>query len=174
MGIESPKPVVNDVVSGFNFTNEGGVGGTTRILKNICGMWLLQECRRVWNQKGRNLDWEDMDAMTCTAPALTGFIDPDHRDFLAPTDMPEAIRRFMERTGQPVPQDDGMVLRAALESIAMKFARFSACVRKSPVERSKHSISSVGESVTSSAAAADATGRHVVTGPIERPPSATG
>lgn len=169
MGIESPKPVVNDVVSGFNFTNEGGVGGTTRILKNICGMWLLQECRRVWNQKGRNLDWEGMDAMTRKAPALTGFIDPDHRDFLAPTDMPEAIRRFMERTGQPVPQDDGTVLRAALESIAMKFRQVLGMCEK--ISGGKiETLHIVGGGIRNKLlcqAAADATGCHVVTGPIE-------
>ena len=169
MGIESPKPVVNDVVSGFNFTNEGGVGGTTRILKNICGMWLLQECRRVWNQKGRNLDWEDMNNMTSGAPAMTAFIDPDHRDFLAPTDMPEAIRRFAQRTGQAVPQDDGTVLRVILESIAMKFRQVLGMCEK--ISGAKiDTLHIVGGGIRNKLlcqAAANATGCRVVTGPIE-------
>lgn len=169
MGIESAKPVVNPTVSGFNFTNEGGVGGTTRILKNICGMWLLQECRRVWNQKGRNLDWEDMNKMTREAPALTGFIDPDHRDFLAPTDMPEAIRRFMQRTGQPVPQDDGTVLRVILDSIAMKFRQvLGMCDQISGGKvKTLHIVGGGIRNKLLCQAAANATGCRVVTGPIE-------
>ena len=169
MGIESPKPIVNSTVSGFNFTNEGGVGGTTRILKNICGMWLLQECRRVWNQKGRNLDWEDMNRMTREAPARTGFIDPDARDFLAPTDMPEAIRQFLKRTGQPVPQDDGTVIRVALESIAMKFRQvLSMCDEISGGKvKTLHIVGGGIRNKLLCRAAADATGCRVVTGPIE-------
>lgn len=169
MGIESPKPVVSQTVSGFNFTNEGGVGGTTRILKNICGMWLLQECRRVWNQKGRNLDWDEMNQMTRRAPALTGFIDPDARDFLSPTDMPEAIRQFMKRTGQPVPTDDGTVIRVALESIAMKFRQVLAMCDEISGGRIEtlHIVGGGIQNKLLCQAAADATGCHVVTGPIE-------
>ena len=169
MGIESPKPVVNDTVFGFNFTNEGGVGGTTRILKNICGMWLLQECRRVWNQKGRNLDWEDMNKMTQEAPALTGFINPDHRDFLAPTDMPETICRFMERTGQPVPQNDGTILRVIVESIAMRFRQVLEMCNK--ISGGKiETLHIVGGGIRNKLlcqTTANAANCRVVTGPIE-------
>ncbi|MBR5626342.1 MAG: rhamnulokinase, partial [Thermoguttaceae bacterium] len=127
MGIESATPVVNDVVSGFNFTNEGGVGGTTRILKNICGMWLIQECRRNWNLQGKKnaagqpLDWEDLNKWTAAATPLVSFIDPDAPEFLAPTDMPEAIRKFAAKTGQTTPDSEGAVLRTVIDSIAMRF-----------------------------------------------------
>ena len=175
MGIESPEPVVNATVSGFNFTNEGGVGGTTRILKNICGMWLLQECRRTWNQSGKKnaagepLGWEDLNVLTASAKPLTAFIDPDARDFLAPTDMPEAIRTFLKRTNQPVPDSEGGVLRVALESIAMKFRQVIDMCQKI----SGHKIETlhiVGGGIQNRLlcqAAADATGCRVVTGPIE-------
>ena len=77
MGIESPQPVVNDAVLKLNFTNEGGVGGTTRLLKNITGLWLVQECRRVWNQAGENLDWEALNRLAAAEPPLRSFVNPD-------------------------------------------------------------------------------------------------
>ena len=119
--LQSPKPVVDDRVLDFNFTNEGGVGGTTRLLKNIGGLWLVQECRRVWNQAGRNWDWEDLNRLSGAAAPLVSFIDPDAPDFASPGNMPERIRHFCRRTGQTVPEDEGAVLRCALESVAMKF-----------------------------------------------------
>lgn len=175
MGIESPRPVVNDTVSGFNFTNEGGVGGTTRILKNICGMWLLQECRRVWNQAGKKnalgepLGWEDLNKITAAAKPLTAFIDPDARDFLTPTDMPEAIRAYLKRTGQPTPESDGAVLRVAMDSLAMKFRQVIGMCEKIS-GRKIETLHIVGGGVQNRQicqAAADATGCRVVAGPIE-------
>ena len=169
MGIESSVPVVNDVVSAFNFTNEGGVGGTTRILKNICGMWLLQECRRVWNQQGKGYDWEDMNHLTDSAVPLRSFINPDARDFLTPTDMPEAIRAYAARTGQPVPDDDGAILRAALDSLAMKFRQVKTMCEKISGQ-TINTIHIVGGGIRNKhlcQAAADAAGCCVVTGPIE-------
>jgi rhamnulokinase len=126
MGLESPKPLVNDTVASFNFTNEGGVGNTMRVLKNICGLWLLQECRRVWNTERRHqqlepYSWEDMSRMTQQAAPNVSFIDPDAREFLGPTDMPKAIADYCRRTGQKVPETQGEILRCALDSIARKF-----------------------------------------------------
>ncbi|MEN6557262.1 MAG: rhamnulokinase family protein, partial [Thermoguttaceae bacterium] len=115
MGIESPGPVINDAVLKLNFTNEGGVGGTIRLLKNITGLWIVQECRRVWNQAGAPLDWDAMTQMSVAAAPLRSFIDPDAPEFVAPGDMPEAIRAFCRKTGQAVPDDRGAVLRSVLE-----------------------------------------------------------
>ncbi|MGL4942113.1 MAG: rhamnulokinase [Thermoguttaceae bacterium] len=175
MGIESPVPVVSDLVRTLNFTNEGGVGGTMRILKNICGLWLVQECRRVWNQQGVTnssglpLDWEDLNHLAAVAKPLRSFIDPDARDFLSPTDMPEAIRQFCKRTGQPVPETDGAVLRCALESIAMRFRQtLERC--ESISGRRIETIHIIGGGTKNQylcQAAADACARHVVAGPIE-------
>jgi rhamnulokinase len=123
IGLELPQPLINDKVLSLNFTNEGGVGRTTRLLKNISGLWLLQECRRVWNRAGRNWSWEDLNELALAAKPLQAFIDPDAPDFLAPQDMPQAIRDFCRRSGQSVPEDEGGVLRCALDSLAMKFRR---------------------------------------------------
>lgn len=175
MGIESPRPVVDAAVEGFNFTNEGGVGGTMRLLKNICGLWLIQECRRTWNVQGHKnssgmpLDWEDLNHLSASAKSLVSFIDPDCRDFLGPTDMPEAIRGFCRRTGQAVPSTEGAVLRCALESIAMKFRHVLEMCETIGGRRIEtiHIVGGGTKNQQLCKAAADACGRRVVAGPIE-------
>ncbi|MBN1911765.1 MAG: rhamnulokinase [Pirellulales bacterium] len=169
MGIESPKPVVTDEVLQLSFTNEGGVGGTTRLLKNICGLWLVQECRRVWNRAGRQWGWEDLNQLAAAAKPLVSFLDPDAQDFLAPDDMPEAIRQFCSRTGQPVPQDEGAVLRCALESLALKFRHVLGLCEQLAGGRIE-TIHMVGGGIQNRQlcqATANACGRRVVAGPIE-------
>ena len=115
MGIESPQPVVTDQVLKLNFTNEGGVGGTTRLLKNIAGLWLVQECRRVWNQSGENFAWEDLNQLAAAAkPPLQSFVNPDAPEFLAPSDMPEAIRALSAGApARPCPGKKARCLRCA-------------------------------------------------------------
>lgn len=175
MGLESPVPIVNDVVSKLNFTNEGGVGGTMRILKNICGLWLVQECRRIWRLQGKHnvsgepWDWEDLNRMSAAAPPLASFINPEAREFFGPTDMPEAIRDFCRRTSQTVPETEGAVLRCALESIAMKFRHVLEMCEKisgSKIE-TVHIVGGGTKNLQLCQAAADACGKRVVTGPVE-------
>ena len=169
MGVESPQPVVNDKVMELNFTNEGGVGNTIRLLKNICGLWLVQECRRVWNQAGRDWGWEDLNRLSAAAKPLVSFIDPDAQDFMAPQDMPGAIREFTRRSGQTVPDDEGSVLRCALESIAMKVRHVLGMCEELAAGRIE-TIHLVGGGIQNEQlcqAAADACGRRVVAGPIE-------
>ena len=169
MGVESPVPLVNDQVLRLNFTNEAGVGNTTRLLKNICGLWLVQECRRVWNQQGRTWDWEDLNRLAAAARPLASLIDPDAAEFLAPENMPEAIRGFCRRTGQTMPGDEGAVLRCGLESIAMKF-RHVLGMCESLVGGRIETIHIVGGGTRNRQlcqAAADACGRRVVAGPVE-------
>lgn len=169
MGIESPRPVINDTVLRLNFTNEGGVGGTTRLLKNITGLWLVQECRRVWNQAGENLDWEDLNRLCAAQPPLQALIDPDASDFLAPGDMPTAIREFCRKTGQPQPQDKGAVVRCALESVAMKFRQvFSLCEELAGGRIDTiHAVGGGTKNRQLCQFTADACGRRVVAGPVE-------
>ncbi len=169
MGIESPKPVISDTVLKFSFTNEGGVGGTTRLLKNIVGLWLLQECRRVWNDAGANLTWEALNLLAAEQPGLRSFVDPDARDFLVPGDMPEAIRAFCRKTAQPIPEEKGAVLRCALESIAMKFRQTLAMCEELSGGRIEtiHIVGGGTKNRQLCQAAADATGRRVVAGPVE-------
>jgi len=169
LGVETKEPIVNDQVAAFNFTNEGGVGSTMRLLKNISGLWLIQECRRNWNQSGRNWDWEHLNALAANAPSLVSFINPDEREFLSPTDMPEAIRQYCKRTGQAVPQTEGAILRCALESIAMKF-RTTLEMCESLIGNRIETVHIVGGGTKNRQlcqAAADACGRRVVAGPIE-------
>ena len=166
MGIESPQPVVNDAVLKLNFTNEGGIGGTTRLLKNITGLWIIQECRRVWNQQGANLDWEALNQLSAAAAPLQSFINPDAADFAAPGDMPEAIRAFCRKTGQAVPEDKGAVLRCALESIAMKFRHVLGMCEELNGGRIEtiHIVGGGTKNRQLCQAGADACGRRVVAG----------
>ncbi len=169
MGIESPEPVVNDQVLKLNFTNEGGVGNTIRLLKNITGMWLIQQCRQAFNRAGNDFDWEDLNRLSAAAEPFVSFINPDAPDFLAPDDMPEAIRQFCKNTGQTVPADEGSVLRCALESIAMKFRHVFGMCEELAGGRLE-TIHIVGGGIQNRQlcqAAADACGRRVVAGPIE-------
>jgi len=169
MGVESPQPVVNDQVLQFGFTNEGGVGGTTRLLKNICGLWLVQECRRVWNRSGHHWGWEDLNRLSAAAHPRASFIDPDAAPFLAPEDMPEAIRRFCAETGQNVPADEGAVLRCALDSLAMKCRHVLAMCEELAGGRIE-TIHMGGGGIQNRQlcqAVADACGRHVLAGPVE-------
>ena len=169
MGIESPGPVINDTVLKLNFTNEGGVGDTVRLLKNITGLWLLQECRRAWNYAGRNWDWETLNRLAADAKPHVAFIDPDATDFLAPDDMPEAICQFCKHTGQPAPEDEGAVLRCALESLALKFRHVLGMCEELVGRRitTVHIVGGGARNRLLCQAAADACGRPVVAGPVE-------
>ena len=169
MGIESPAPVINDLVLQRNFTNEGGVGNTIRLLKNITGLWLVQECRRVWGQRARALTWEDLNRLAAAAEPLVSFINPDAADFLAPENMPRAIADFCAKTGQTVPQDEGAVLRCALDSIAMKFRHVLGMCEELALGRiaTIHIVGGGTQNRLLCQAAADASGRSVVAGPVE-------
>ena len=169
MGIESPRPVINDKVLELNFTNEGGVGDTIRLLKNITGMWLVQECRRTWNQAGEDWDWGDLNRLSAAARPLLSFINPDAPEFLAPDDMPQAIRQFCRNTSQAVPEDEGAVLRCALDSIAMKFRHVLGMCEELAGRRLQtiHIVGGGTQNRQLCQAAADACGRRVVAGPIE-------
>jgi rhamnulokinase len=169
MGVESPEPVMRDDVLKFGFTNEGGVGGTIRLLKNITGLWMVQECRRAWNMAGENLDWEALNQLSAAAQPLQSFINPDAADFLSPSDMPEAVRAFCGKTGQVVPADKGAVLRCALESIAMKFRQvFKMCEELNGARiETIHIVGGGTKNRQLCQFAADACGRRVVAGPIE-------
>jgi rhamnulokinase len=121
MGAEIPEPVVNEDVRAANFTNEGGVGGSVRFLKNISGLWLVQECRRAWEKSGKSYRYDELAQLAYEAPAFVSLIDPDDASFMLPPDMPRAIADFCRRTGQTVPVEPGPVIRCALESLALRY-----------------------------------------------------
>jgi len=123
LGVEIPRPVINEATRHANFTNEGGVGGTTRLLKNIMGLWLVQECRRTWARSGREFSYDDLIARARAAKPFATLVEPDDPSFLAPGDMPSRLAAFAARTGQPGPADEGAFVRCALESLALKYRR---------------------------------------------------
>jgi len=120
LGTELSGPVLSDECLAHNFTNEGGVLGTNRLLKNTTGLWIVQECRRVWAEQGDEHSYAELAEMAAAAEPFRALIDPDAREFQAPGDMPENIRRFCRRSGQPVPETPGGLLRAVYESLALK------------------------------------------------------
>lgn len=120
MGIEIEQPIITRESLKLNFTNEGGVERTFRFLKNIAGLWLLEECRRAWSG-GRGCGHEELLASAQSCKPFKTLIDPDWEDFLCPPDMPEAIRRACGETSQAVPESPGEFVRCILESLALKY-----------------------------------------------------
>ncbi|MDQ3813081.1 MAG: FGGY-family carbohydrate kinase, partial [Armatimonadota bacterium] len=121
MGIELEEPLINARVLELGITNEGGVGNTIRFLKNIGGLWLVQECRRTWLRAGEEYSYAELTQRAAEAPPLQSLIEPDDPAFMAPDDMPQAIRDFCARTGQQAPQGIGETIRCCLESLALKY-----------------------------------------------------
>lgn len=121
MGVELPAPLINDKVLEINFTNEGGVDGTTRFLKNIMGLWLVQECRRVWERADKVYSYDELTRLAEAAPPFASLVNPDDTSFMLPPDMPAALGEFCRRTGQPVLTEPGAVVRCALESLALRY-----------------------------------------------------
>lgn len=121
MGTEVREPIITDQSLAYNFTNEGGVCGTFRFLKNIMGLWLVQECRRTWAGAGDALAYQALIDMAARARPFGPLIEPDHHSFLRPGDMPNRIRAFCQKTRQPIPEDEGAVIRCVLESLALKY-----------------------------------------------------
>jgi rhamnulokinase len=122
LGVELHVPDLSARAFELNLTNEGGVDGTYRLLKNIMGLWLVQECRRSFAKGGSTSDYPALVLAAESAPAFRSLVDPDDHTFLSPPDMPEAIAQFCRETGQPVPGTEGEFVRCALESLAIKYA----------------------------------------------------
>lgn len=121
LGTELPKPVLSPLAMEWNFTNEGGVNGTYRLLKNIMGLWLIQECKREWDAKGEELSFAELVRQAETAPAFESWMDPDDPRFLQPSRMPEKIRDYCRETLQKVPETKGEIVRCLMESLACRY-----------------------------------------------------
>ena len=119
MGVEKSQPVINEQSRNLGFTNEIGYGDTVRLLKNIVGLWLIQESRRHWNKNGKKLEFADLEKLAGAAPPFISLINPDDPRFLSPDDMPGKIADFCRETGQPVPTDIGASVRCIYESLAL-------------------------------------------------------
>ena len=171
LGTEIDAPVITAQARDMNFTNEGGVAGTIRLLKNIGGLWLLQACRRTWMAAdARSADYEELLAAADDERlAFLSLIDPDHHAFLNPLDMPAEIAAFCRQTAQPEPPDPPAFVRAILESLALKY-RVVLEQLETLTGRRVEEIRVVGGGARNrllNQFTADATGRAVVAGPIE-------
>jgi rhamnulokinase len=169
MGVETPTPVINDRVRELNFTNEGGVGNTTRLLKNITGLWMVQECRRKWSQEGKEFGWTELVRRASETRPLVSLVDPDAPCFVAPKDMPQAIRDYCQQTGQAVPQSEGEVIRAALESLALRYRMVLGMLEELVGNRieTMHIVGGGTQNKLLNQMAADACNRRVIAGPVE-------
>ena len=169
VGVETRAPVISEEAKAFNLTNEGGVDGTVRFLKNITGMWLLEQCRAVWSRQGREYSYEEIVRMTEGAAPSPGVIDPDAAEFAAPTDMPQAIRAWCAAHGVPSPADDAALMRLIFDSLAAKYAEVLGKLRRlAPFEiECLHVIGGGAQNDLLNRMTADAVGIPVVAGPAE-------
>jgi rhamnulokinase len=169
LGVELPGPVLTPRAASLNFTNEGGVGGTIRLLKNISGLWLLQASRRDWAHHGQTFTYSELTDAAADAPARTAFVDPDDPSFLNPPDMPSAIAAYCERTGQKSPATPAHVARTIFESLALKY-RFVLEGLEEVSGLAFRTLRIVGGGAQNrllNQLIADVTARSVVAGPIE-------
>jgi len=168
-GTELQKPIINDASFGFNLTNEGGYGRTTRFLKNIMGLWLIQESRRQWIREGEDVSYGDLEREALAAEPLRCFIDPDADDFVRPGNLPRRVQEYCRRTGQYVPATRGEIMRCIYESLAMKYRyTFHAIREVTGLEyRVIHMIGGGTKDRLLCQMAADACNTRVIAGPIE-------
>lgn len=120
-GTETEKPIVSDKAYELNLTNEGGYGGTTNVLKNIIGLWLIQESRRQWQREGKDYSFADLEKLALESEPFKCFVDPDYPTLTPPGNLPKRIREFCEETGQYVPQTVGETVRCIYESLSLKY-----------------------------------------------------
>lgn len=169
MGIESPKPLISPETCALNFTNEGGIEGTTRFLKNITGMWLLEQSRKVWSKEGRNYTYAQIEAMAGEAASYRGTINPDAPELANPANMVEAISQLLWNSNQPIPVNDAEMIRCIYCSLAAKYKEVLDILRKqaSFTIDTLHVIGGGSANDTMSRLTAQATGVRVVAGPTE-------
>ncbi len=169
IGIESHEPVINANSLKYELTNEGGVCDTILFLKNIMGMWLLQESRRQWAKAGKNYSYDDLTDLAAKTAAFKSFVFVGDNRFLAPGDMVERIRMFCRETGQPVPQTEGEVVRCVLESLALEYRWGTEKLRELSDKALPviHIIGGGSRNRLLNQFTADATGCEVVAGPVE-------
>lgn len=165
MGVETPHPVINAETEKLNFTNEGGVEGSIRLLKNICGMWLLERCRLNWG----NTSYPELIAEANACQAFRSLINPDDPCFANPADMENTIREYARKTGQPVPETRGQVVRCIFESLALRYRQVLENLRSlapNPID-TLHVIGGGSRNDLLNQFTANAIGIPVVAGPSE-------
>jgi rhamnulokinase len=167
MGAELDAPIMDERALAHTFTNEVGVGGKIRFLKNIMGLWLLQECRRAWAADGKEFTYDELVIAALSAPPFQAVVDPDA--FLAPGRMPEKIQDYCSRTGQPVPSGPEHITRVIFESLAVCYRKVLADLEDTLGRRMDviHILGGGSRNSVLNQFVADATGRTVIAGPAE-------
>ena len=169
MGLEIPAAVINDETFKYQFTNEGGFGNTIRLLKNIMGLWIVQECKRHWQSEGEDLSYSQITALAEKAEPFRAFINPNDHAFFAPGGMPERINKYLADNGQPNIDDKGQIIRIVLESLALNYHWMLEKLEEIS-DSSIEVLHIVGGGIQNELLcqfAANATGKKVVAGPIE-------
>ncbi|MCK4558085.1 MAG: rhamnulokinase [Candidatus Aminicenantes bacterium] len=169
LGVEVDEPVINEGSRINNFTNEGGVDGKIRFLRNTMGLWLLQRCLKSWELQGDALGYDELSGLALEAQPFRSVVDPDDHAFLNPSDMPAAIREFCRKTEQRAPENKGDFVRCILESLALKY-RFLLdkinAICPDPVEV-LHIVGGGSQNEVLNQFSSDATGLPVIAGPVE-------
>lgn len=169
LGTETKAPVINETTYNLNYTNEGGINQTVRVLKNIMGLWILQECKREWDRGAAKLGYQELEKMAEQAEAFGSLIDPDHPVFYSPGTMPAKITGYCRNTDQKIPDSQGAMVRCILESLAFKY-RMALEGLETAVGYPFDVIHIVGggsQNTMLNQFTANAIGKPVITGPVE-------
>lgn len=168
MGIENKSPIINEQVRKMNFTNEGGIGNSFDFLKNIMGLWLLQQTRKAWS-KEKKYDYAELVEISRRAKPFACFVDPDEESFLNPPDMPQAIVEYCRKTGQQPPTEHSAFVRCIFDSLALKYRYVLDQIREAASRQIDkiHVIGGGAQNRLLNQFTANATGVPVVAGPFE-------
>ena len=169
LGVELDAPLITPESLRLNFTNEGGVNGTTRFLKNVMGLWMLECCRQTWESGGREFAYDELIEMAEHEAEFVHLVDPDDESFLSPANMPAAIASFCSKTQQPAPSSPGTFVRTILESLALKYrlvVRDLEDVTGQPIDQIRV-IGGGSKNRLLNQFTANATGKRVLAGPVE-------
>jgi sugar (pentulose or hexulose) kinase len=169
MGVEIPEAIINDKTFKYGFTNEGGVENTIRLLKNIMGLWLVQECKRQWQKDGEDLSYSELTSMAEKAKPFAGFINPDDSKFLSPGNMPQKINDYLKDNSQNPINDKGQMVRMFLESLALKYRMVTEHIEEitaRPIEV-LHIVGGGTQNELLCQFTANSTGKKIITGPVE-------
>jgi rhamnulokinase len=169
LGVEVQEALLSPRVLELNFTNEGGIDSTYRLLKNIMGLWLAQQCRRAFAENGSNISYEQLVQLAADAPAFRSLVNPDDDRFLNPADMPRAIQDFCRDTDQPAPENEGQFARCVYESLALKYAEVLDGLEELTGTKIEvlHIVGGGSQNKLLNQFAANASARPVLAGPVE-------
>ena len=169
VGLEVDEPVMGKAALAANVTNEGGVDGTYRLLKNVMGLWILQQCRQTWAGSGKDYSYDELVKMAREAPPLRSLVAVDDESFLPPGNHPEQVRDFCRRTDQPLPETGGQVVRTVLESLALAYRRTLEQLQAVSGRRVDviHIVGGGSQNELLNQMTADASGLPVLAGPVE-------